>query len=179
MMPANRSAKWIRRLLVLSLLTLVPTHAGATGPKKSEKKATPFVGIGSFREFASAGRSEASVKRAIRLRQGGIYHCFKKALKGKSDLAGKLVVRFSIGPAGKTTDVTIPENTTGNQELADCVIERIQAIKLPAADGATMVALPFFLIPPGNTALLEEYEKNLRAKTPQTDKPESGEKKTK
>jgi hypothetical protein len=163
----------------LSLLVLVPTPSSETGPKKSEKKATPFVGMGNFREFASSGRSEASVKRAIRLRKGGIYHCYKKALKGNPNLAGKLVVRFSIGPAGKTADVTTPENTTRNQELADCVTERIQVIKLPPAEGTTMVALPFFLIPAGNTALLEEYERNLQAGKPQTDKPESGDKKAK
>ena len=60
-------------------------------------------------------------------RKGAIQQCYEKELKRNPSLKGKVVVRFSITPAGRTTDIDIEENTLGNEAVGQLHQDRRSA----------------------------------------------------
>ena len=84
----------------------------------------------------------------VRARKGAIQQCYEKELKRNPSLKGKVVVRFSITPAGRTSDIDIEENTLGNEAVASCIKTTIRGWVFPfKPDSEVPVAYPFVFAP--------------------------------
>jgi TonB family protein len=86
----------------------------------------------------------------VKARLKAIQHCYEKELKRNPSLKGKVVVRFSIMPSGRTGDIEIEENTLGNDAVGACIRTAIRGWTFPfKPDDEVPVAYPFVFSPAG------------------------------
>ena len=99
-------------------------------------------------EVDSADVDREKLAAYVRSRKGAIQQCYEKELKRNPSLKGKVVVRFSITPAGRTSDIDIEENTLGNEAVASCIKTTIRGWVFPFKPPSDVpVAYPFVFAP--------------------------------
>ena len=99
-------------------------------------------------EVDSADVDREKLAAYVRSRKGAIQQCYEKELKRNPSLKGKIVVRFSITPAGRTSDIDIEENTLGNEAVASCIKTTIRGWVFPFKPPSDVpVAYPFVFAP--------------------------------
>ncbi len=89
-----------------------------------------------------------ALARFVKARKSAIQSCYEKELKRNPSLKGKVVVRFSISPSGRTKDIDIEENTLGNEAVASCIKTTIRGWLFPfKPESDVAVAYPFVFSP--------------------------------
>jgi len=82
--------------------------------------------IADERGIKSESRDPDKVSEVINRHNSSIQYCYQRELKQNPDIRGKLVVRFTVTPAGKVRDVKIISSTLNNARIERCVITRIK-----------------------------------------------------
>jgi outer membrane biosynthesis protein TonB len=101
-------------------------------------------------EVESSDVDREALARYIKARLKAIQNCYEKELKRNPSLKGKVMVRFSIQPSGRTRDIEIEENTMGNDAVASCIRTVIRGWVFPfKPDDEVPVAYPFVFTPAG------------------------------
>jgi Ca-activated chloride channel family protein len=85
------------------------------------------------------------IGRAIRRNLARVRYCYEKELTKDPALAGKVAVRFRIGPEGDVLDAQIAESTLGNAAVEECILRVMRTLKLPKphGGGTVIVTYPF------------------------------------
>jgi outer membrane biosynthesis protein TonB len=147
---------------------------GANGPKGGGAGSVAGIGdlgtsgggkvdLGSKKEVAVTGRvkdaapevdsadvDRDALARYVKARLKAIQNCYEKELKRNPSLKGKVVVRFSIKPSGRTGEIEIEENTLGNEAVGSCIRTVIRSWVFPfKPDDEVPVAYPFVFSPAG------------------------------
>ncbi len=115
---------------------------GGTGVGPSEKKVS---GVVRGEAPAVDGELDPSiVSKEVRSRLGAIKACYERALKRNPNLSGKIVIRWTITPAGTVSGVDVENDTMGDNEVSGCIKSLIARWRFPApAGGSVEVAYPF------------------------------------
>ena len=115
--------------------------------KNSEVKIKMRVGGGSVGGKSGVGKIEASdVQRVFKRRKGAIKHCYEQALKKDPTVKGKVTIRFTIGPAGRITSISIKDNSTGSASIGSCIKGKVKSWKFPPPEGGSVTfSYPFIL----------------------------------
>jgi outer membrane biosynthesis protein TonB len=101
-------------------------------------------------EVDSASVDRDALARYVKARLKAIQNCYEKELKRNPGLKGKVLVRFSIKPSGRTGDIEIEENTLGDDAVASCIRTVIRGWVFPfKPDDEVPVAYPFVFSPAG------------------------------
>ena len=82
--------------------------------------------IADERGIKSESRDPDKVSEIINGHNSSIQYCYQRELRKNQDLKGKLVVRFTVTPAGKVSEVKIVSSTLNNSRIERCVITRIR-----------------------------------------------------
>ena len=82
--------------------------------------------IADERGIKTESRDPDRVSEVINGHNASIQYCYQRELKQNPDIKGKLVVRFTVTPAGKVTDVKIISSTLNNSRIERCVLTRIK-----------------------------------------------------
>lgn len=99
-------------------------------------------------EVESSEVDREALAKFVRARKAAIQGCYEKELKRNPSLKGKVVVRFSISPSGRTKDIDIEENTLGNEAVASCIKTTIRGWVFPfKPESDVPVAYPFVFSP--------------------------------
>lgn len=99
-------------------------------------------------EVDSAEVDREALARYVRSRKAAIQNCYERELKRNPSLKGKVVVRFSITPAGRSAEIEIEENTLGNESVASCIRTVIRGWLFPFhPESDVTVAYPFVFSP--------------------------------
>jgi outer membrane biosynthesis protein TonB len=95
------------------------------------------------------GRADPqAIAREIRERRKAIASCYERALKQQPTLAGKLVVRFTIAPAGTVASADVDDDTLGAPAVTACVRGTILRWRFTTVgDGPVEVSFPFVFQP--------------------------------
>lgn len=125
----------------------IETAQVKTSEKTNEVKINANVRDGSVSGQEGAGQIDKdSVARVFSRRKSAIKYCYERALKLNSNIKGKVVIRFTIGTAGRITSVQATQNTTGDPGIADCIIEKVQGWRFdPPSGGSVTFSYPFLL----------------------------------
>jgi len=119
------------------------------------------VGLGGKREErVGSVRTEApevdgsldsdSIARVVRSRMRMVQDCYERELKRDPGLAGKIEIEFTIGEDGSVTEARVATNKMGSDEVAQCIVSRIQRWKFPKPKGGSVtVNFPFIFAPAG------------------------------
>lgn len=114
-----------------------------TGGNGSGVKEVAVVGTGAASgDFG--GLTKEEIDKVVKSRSGLIKSCYQRELDKTKGLGGKLVVSFSIAPAGDVTRQKIDggKSTLHNAAVEDCVLRQIAKLKFPAKGGG-VVNYPF------------------------------------
>lgn len=125
----------------------IETAQVKTSEKTNEVKIDARVRDGAVSGQEGAGQIDKdSVARVFSRRKSAIKYCYERALKLNSNIKGKVVIRFTIGTAGRITSVQATQNTTGDPGIADCIIEKVQGWRFdPPSGGSVTFSYPFLL----------------------------------
>jgi hypothetical protein len=94
-------------------------------------------------ETSQAGDSTGSIQGVLARKKGQVQYCYELILKDKPDVAGRLAISLEI-EAGQVTEATVSENTTGSNDLGQCVTDKILRWQF-APEITESVYLPFAL----------------------------------
>jgi TonB family protein len=99
-------------------------------------------------EIDSSDVDREALARYVKARKSAIQNCYERELKRNPSLKGRVVVRFSITPAGRSAEIEIEENSLGNEAVASCIRTVIRTWVFPfkPSSGVT-VSYPFVFSP--------------------------------
>lgn len=120
--------------------TRTPKGSGGNG---SGVKEVAVVGTGTASgDFG--GLTKEEIDKVVKSRAGLIKSCYQRELDKTKGIGGKLVVNFSIAPAGDVTRQKVDpgKSTLHNASVEDCVLRQIAKLKFPAKGGG-VVNYPF------------------------------------
>ena len=119
------------------------------------------VGLGGKREErVGSVRAEApevdgsldseSIARVVRSRMRMVQDCYERELKRDPSLTGKIEIEFTIGEDGAVAEARVATNKMGSDEVAQCIVSRIQRWRFPKPQGGSVtVNFPFIFAPAG------------------------------
>jgi outer membrane biosynthesis protein TonB len=110
--------------------------------------------VGAERKVSGIVKSEAPavdgqldpnvVVKEVRARMSAIKACYDRALKRNPNLSGKVVIRWTITPAGTVSGVEVDQDSMGDNEVSGCIKGHIARWRFPApSGGAVEVSFPF------------------------------------
>jgi hypothetical protein len=85
------------------------------------------------------GLSHESINEVVRPHLAAIKCCYQTQLGRDPELAGDVVVAWTIEPSGGVSRAWIVERTLGSQPAVDCIGEEICGWAFPPAEAPTMV----------------------------------------
>lgn len=117
------------------------------GPEKGTELAIKVRIGGALGEQTGPGKiDKAEVANVFRRRLTAIRYCYEKQLKLNQNLEGKITIRFTIGPAGRITTISVVENSTGDSSIGSCIVSKVQTWRFsPPEEGSVTFSYPFIL----------------------------------
>lgn len=85
-----------------------------------------------------AARSKEEVELVFDRNKGAIYALYSRALRDRPELQGKLVLEFTISPAGEVTACRVVSSELNDPELERKIVARVRLIRFEAKDVETM-----------------------------------------
>ncbi|MGC6513799.1 MAG: AgmX/PglI C-terminal domain-containing protein [Myxococcota bacterium] len=99
----------------------------------------------SYSEPEFDGGESSGVNKVVRRYRGQLKHCYDQALKAKPDLAGRVVIAWSI-ISEAAADVFIEQNTTGDEAMGRCMVNKVKRWKFAGVDDGD-AKVPFVFEP--------------------------------
>lgn len=92
------------------------------------------------------------VSDVIRRNMGQIRFCYEQGLQMDPSLAGRVGVKFVIGPNGQVKVADVENTTLNSKQIEDCILLRLRSWKFPLPDGGVevKVSYPFSFKRTGN-----------------------------
>jgi len=99
-------------------------------------------------DVESSDVDREALARYVRQRLKAMQGCYERELKRNPSLKGKIVVRFSILPSGRSGEIDFEQNTLGDEAVTSCVRSVIRGWIFPfKPPDAVSVAYPFVFSP--------------------------------
>lgn len=83
-------------------------------------------------------RSEEEIALVFDSNKGAIYALYGRALRDQPELQGKLVLEFTISPAGEVTECHVVSSELKNPDLEKKIVARVKLFRFAAKDVATI-----------------------------------------
>ena len=98
-----------------------------TAKKSKETKVKIRVRLSGGRKSGGMGQLDGkSVTSVFRRRASAFRACYERRLKVNPNLKGKVVIRFTIGTAGRITSIKVTGNTTGDNAVGSCITGKVR-----------------------------------------------------
>ena len=125
----------------------IKTGAVTTGGKGPEETKLNLKVGGSLSAPGGSGKIDGGVVTSVfSRRKGAIKSCYESALKVNASLKGKVTIKFTIGPAGRITDISVTDNSTGDAGIGSCIVDKVRGWKFdPPEGGSVTFSYPFIL----------------------------------
>lgn len=120
-----------------------------TGEKK-EEKVEANVDLKAPEETAGTGTLDSSsIRSTIQRYAGRIQRCYERQLKKDSNAAGKIIVNFTVGRAGRVTNSRSTTDSVGGG-VGSCVAQAIKGLRFPRPKGGKVMVNKTFIFEAGN-----------------------------
>ncbi|MDH5276327.1 MAG: TonB family protein [Gammaproteobacteria bacterium] len=120
------------------------TGGSGLGGRATTKVASGVAALGGGGAGASGEEGSGDGQRASRSREeiemvfdqnkGAIYALYNRALRSNPSLQGKLVLKLTIEPSGKVSDVQVVSSELGDEELERKLVQRIRMFSFLSKD---------------------------------------------
>jgi protein TonB len=112
-------------------LTGVTTTSVSSGIARSGIDNRPPSRSGSS---GKAARSREEIELIFDRNKGAIYALYSRALRERPELAGKMVLEFTIAPSGEVTMCRVVSSELGDPELERKIVARVRLFRFDARD---------------------------------------------
>jgi TonB family protein len=94
------------------------------------------------------------IRRIIRRHINEVKYCYEQELLKKPELAGRVVVQFTISASGQVVASVLQTSTMGNARVENCTVQAVRRWEFPKplGGGIVIVSYPFVLTPAGGGA---------------------------
>jgi Ca-activated chloride channel family protein len=106
---------------------------------------TGTIGLGKREPVIMGSVDHSMIEEVIKGQLNAVRACYNVQLRTEPGLEGRLVLRFEVAGDGRLVRTTAVSNTTGSEDLADCVTSRFFMMRFPASlgGGELVVNYPF------------------------------------
>ncbi|MEC8024588.1 MAG: AgmX/PglI C-terminal domain-containing protein [Myxococcota bacterium] len=105
---------------------------------KKERRVKARVGLRGPRATGGIGRLDgAQVSKVFRRRSSAFRSCYESRLKVNPNLSGKITLRFTIGTAGRITNISVAKNSTGDSAVGSCILRKVKRWKFASPEGGS------------------------------------------
>lgn len=91
-------------------------------------------------QSGKAGRSREEIELVFDRNKGAIYALYSRAQRGRPELQGKVVLEFTISPAGEVTMCRIVSSDLSDPELERKIVARVRLFRFEAKDVEVITA---------------------------------------
>jgi hypothetical protein len=119
-------------LALLALLAGVPANTTTT---TTTNTASDMVYEGSIEDAPLGDIDRQQIVKQVRKSFGAINKCYTEELNASPDLAGKMVVKFTIGADGKVVEAHAQYSNLHDPALEGCVVKQFEGLEFPAFGG--------------------------------------------
>lgn len=97
--------------------------------------------------WIEGGLDPNEIAAVIKRHESQVRACYERGLQKSPRLAGRLSLRFLIGPQGRVTTAKVSQSSLGNAGVESCIQNRLMSWKFPKPEGGVTVkvAFPFVL----------------------------------
>ncbi|HEY3730430.1 MAG TPA: AgmX/PglI C-terminal domain-containing protein [Steroidobacteraceae bacterium] len=119
------------------------TGAGSLTGNSTTAVSSRIAAAGTGGNVAKGGsgkpsRSEEEIALVFDANKGAIYALYGRALRDQADLQGKLVLEFTISPAGEVTECHVVSSELHDPDLEKKIVARVKLFRFAAKDVATI-----------------------------------------
>ncbi|MBT9556615.1 MAG: energy transducer TonB [Myxococcales bacterium] len=88
-------------------------------------------------EVPKGGLTRDIVRNHLDRQKGQLVTCYRRAVQSKPDLAGKVVLTFTILPTGRVSGASVLSSTLGDASVQDCMVNRASLFRFPPSPDGT------------------------------------------
>ena len=94
------------------------------------------------------GISTADVEAGVAEKMGAIAACYQAAVAGEPDLAGKVLIKFTIDQAGTVASTTVRSTSLRHPSTETCVTDHVAQARFPALQSGRLAIVHYpFVFP--------------------------------
>lgn len=125
------------------------TVASADAARSSDGSPARYVAADEDEDASLPALDQSVIKDVIVSHMPAIKYCYNQELKKDPDLAGKVVIKFTVGPKGTVTRTEVKETTLKNKDVESCMVTEIKAwiFPEPRRGESVDIAFPFVFKP--------------------------------
>jgi len=117
--------------------------------EKQEQQVNAQVDLQQPADKAGTGTLDpGSIRNTIKRYSGQIQRCYERQLKKNNSAAGKVIVNFTIGKAGRVTQTNVQTDSVGGG-VGTCVAGVIKGLRFPRPDGGEVMVNKTFVFEAG------------------------------
>ncbi len=112
-----------------------------------KSSATPDVNAAS--PIILGALDKTVIDRVIKQHLAQLRYCYQRELTKHPDLAGKVVIKFTIAADGTVSSAAIKQTTLNNETVEACLVARFMRMTFdaPAGGGIVIVSYPLIFKP--------------------------------
>ena len=89
---------------------------------------------------------KAAIEAVFRRRKSAITYCYERYMKTHGATNGLVKLRFTLGTAGRITDIATVDNSFGDPAIGQCITDKVKTWRFPTPAGGTVTFVyPFIL----------------------------------
>ena len=129
----------------------IRTERVATGRKSDSDEVRVRVRVGGSlgRKSGTGTIDKQSVASVFRRRKRAIRRCYEKSLRANPSAQGKVTIQFTIGPAGRITNINVTQDTTGDSSIGSCIVSRVRGWRFDPPDRGSVTFSKAFILSKG------------------------------
>lgn len=81
---------------------------------------------------------ESAIEKIMAKYVSKFQYCYEKALLADGSLAGNILMQWTIGPDGTSSDVKVVRSQLNNSGLHSCIIKELSRIRFPSPSGGAV-----------------------------------------
>jgi len=104
----------------------------------------PTAAVGGSPEFMYGDAVDIDdAKKYLSRKKGQVKACYENQLKANPELSGKVELGWTVNPDGSVSGVSVLSNSTGNEDLANCIVRRIKRWRFSESEDEFEIRYPF------------------------------------
>ena len=129
----------------------IRTERVSTGRKSDSDEVRVRVRVGGSlgRKSGTGTIDKQSVASVFRRRKKAIRRCYEKSLRANPSAQGKVTIQFTIGPAGRITNIRVTQDTTGDSSIGSCIVSRVRGWRFDPPDRGSVTFSKAFILSKG------------------------------
>jgi len=141
--PAEMQSEWDRLVTLSVETTFVEPSDDLAGARAPAPPVRPrgSVALAPGPSVVEGGDRE-DLALTVRRYKGHAYACYEERLREHPQLAGRVELRWTFD-AGRVTAVVLVSDSTGDEELADCLRAKVERWRFPDLAGETTYVFEF------------------------------------